>query len=123
MLETYVEQCKAHGARGAAQAMLDIERGVDERFAADKHDWDKLPGAMVDIARDCVTMKILDGFIRTQHVDPKLNSGIRMGVYMIADLYNELTAARKALAEANATLILNNINPVGDSDNADNHAE
>lgn len=121
MLEQYVKRCKAHGARDAVQTILGVERGVDERFAADKHDWDKLPGTVANIARDCVVMKTLDSIVRAPHVSSELNGETCVGVYMIADLYNELMAARKAL---NAVLIIiNNINPVGDSDNADNHAE
>ena len=124
MLEQYVKQCKAHGIHDAARIMLALEHDVDRQLAADKSDWSKLPEGAADFVRECVIQTMLENhIIHVKHVHSKISGNISLGVYMIADLYNELTATRKALAEANATLIINNISPIGESDNANNHAE
>lgn len=116
MLEKYVKRCRKHGSCSAVRSILELERGVAERFAADKDDWAKVPQAATEHARECVTLKTLDGIVCSVHVRSKLNGEICAGVYMIADLYNELTTARKALSEANAMLILNHISPIEESD-------
>lgn len=112
MLENYVKRCREHGSRSAARSIADLERGISERFDADKCDWDKLPEAIQAAAREGTALRVLHSIATEMHVKSKLNGEICAGVYMIADLYNELTAARKALAEANALLILNNLTPM-----------